>query len=129
MDNKELLFETATRKKFRFPYRGQISTEDLWDLPVSKLDEIYKTLNREMRDNCEESLLNTPSNENKDLAMKIEIIRHIVNFKKEEIEARISENERSEMRRKIMDIKASRENDKLANMSDEELDKMLKDLG
>lgn len=128
MENKSMLFETATRKKFRFPYRGKISTEDLWDLSVNHLDEIYKSLNKEMKDSCEDSLLETPSAENEDLAMKIEIIKHIVGVKKAEKEARITEIERADMRRKIMEVKAQRENEKLVNMSDEDLDKMLEDL-
>ena len=31
------LFEIATRKKYRFPYKGLISVEDLWDLSMREL--------------------------------------------------------------------------------------------
>ena len=41
------IFEVATRNKYRFPYRGQISVEDMWDLPVTELDKIFKTLNKQ----------------------------------------------------------------------------------
>ena len=34
------MFEIATQKKFRFPFKGQISTEDLWDLTADQLDSI-----------------------------------------------------------------------------------------
>ena len=30
MNNEINVFEIATRNKYRFPYRGQISVEDMW---------------------------------------------------------------------------------------------------
>ena len=43
----ENIFEMATRNKYRFPYKGMISVEDLWDLNQTQLDSIYKALNKE----------------------------------------------------------------------------------
>ena len=43
------LFEVAVREKYRFPYNGMISTEDLWDLSVNALDSIFKTLNKDKK--------------------------------------------------------------------------------
>ena len=37
------LFVMATRGKYRFPFKGQISVEDLWDLSVKNLDSIFKS--------------------------------------------------------------------------------------
>lgn len=39
------MFDVATRNKLRFPYEGQISVEDMWDLSLSALDSVFKTLN------------------------------------------------------------------------------------
>ena len=36
------LFELATRCKYRFPYRGQITIEDLWDLRLQDIERRSK---------------------------------------------------------------------------------------
>ena len=38
------IFELATREKYRFPYKGMISVEELWDLDIPELDRVYKSL-------------------------------------------------------------------------------------
>ena len=68
------MFEEATRKKFRFPYYGTASVEDLWDLSVEDLDEIFKTLNSQRKTINEESLLEVKTEEDRELNTKIEII-------------------------------------------------------
>ena len=52
------MFEVAVRDKFRYPYKGVIATEDLWDLSVQQLDGIFKTLKSQEKKAQEESLLN-----------------------------------------------------------------------
>ena len=44
----EKIFEYATRNKIRFPFKGMISVEDLWELTPTNLDTIYKTLNKQV---------------------------------------------------------------------------------
>ena len=51
------MFEKATRRKLRFTSAaGLLSTEDLWDLPLTSatgkanLDDIAKALNRRLKD-------------------------------------------------------------------------------
>lgn len=51
------MFEIATRTKMRFPFKGMISVEDLWDLSVQNLDKVFKTLNSQRKEAQEESLL------------------------------------------------------------------------
>ena len=51
------IFEKATREKTRFAYKGFLSVEDLWDLPLMDLDRIFKSLNGKLRMTKEDSLL------------------------------------------------------------------------
>jgi len=122
------MFETATRCKFRFPFRGLVSVEDLWDLDVRYLDSIFKTLNAEAKEANEESLLATKSQEDEILNTKIEIVKYIVKVKLEEEAARLQARERKEKKQKIMEIVASKQDADLQNKSVEELQKMIDEL-
>lgn len=122
------LFETATRNKMRFPFRGMISVEDLWDLSLTNLDSVFKTLNAEAKKSEEESLLETKSKENEELSNKIEIVKYIVNIKLEEKKTRENARKNAEMKHRLLEIKAKRQDAALENMSDEDLDKMLAEL-
>lgn len=126
--NTEKLFEVATRVKMRFPFRGLVSAEDLWDLPVKSLDQIFKTLNSQLKQVKEDSLLDTKTKEDKELDMKIEIVKHIFNVKLEEQEKREKAIERREKKQKIMEILSDKQDQDLQNKSPEELQKMLNEL-
>lgn len=127
--NKEKLFEVATRVKMRFPFRGVVSVEDLWDLPVKNLDSVFKVLNSQLKQVKEESLLNTKTKEDKELDMKIEIVKHIVNVKLEEQEKITKAAEQREKKQKIMEILSDKQDQDLQNKSTEELQNMLNELG
>jgi hypothetical protein len=122
------LFELATRCKYRFPYRGQITIEDLWDLHPTDLDSVFKTLNAEAKKVSEESLLKLKAKEDEELSDKIAIVRYIVSVKLEEQKIREKEKANKETKQKLLAIKAKREEAALENISDEELDKMIKEL-
>ena len=115
------LFVMATRCKFRFPFKGQISVEDLWDLSVKNLDTIFKTLNAEAKQAKEESLLATKSAADAELEAKIEIIKYIVAVKQEETKQRATAAANKEQQRRIDEIIAAKQDEALQNMSVEEL--------
>lgn len=119
------MFEVATRNKFRFPFKGLISVEDLWELSVDNLDSIFKSLNSEMKKTKEESLLSTKTREDEVLETKIEIVKYIVSVKLAEKEQRERAFLNKERNQKIMDIIAAKKDAELQNMSIEELEKML----
>ena len=125
----ENLFVLATKNNYQFPFRGMINVIDLWDLSVQDLDSVFKTLNREVKKSEEESLLSSKSKEDEVIANKIEIVKYIVSVKLAEKEARENERKNKETRQRLLEIKAKRQDAALENMSDEELDKMIEQLG
>ena len=122
------MFEKAVKDNYRFPYKGQIAVEDLYDLPLGSLDTVFKTLNAEVKRTDEESLLQTKTAEDDILATKIEIVKYIFNEKLEEKKNRQEAAERKEKKQKIMQIIATKQDEALQNASVEDLQKMLDEL-
>lgn len=122
------LFEVASREKFRFPFKGMVSTEDLWDLSVSNLDSVFKSLNSELKQSNEESLLDVRSKADAELDMKIEIVKHIVSVKQTESNEKLAEKERKEQKQKILAILESKREASLQGKSEEELLALLETL-
>lgn len=123
------IFEYITRNATRFPYKGSISVEELWQLSVTELDKIYKVLNKKKKVEAEEeSLLSTKSAADEELEVQIAVIKHIVAVKLAEKDARDKAKANKEQRQKLLEIKARRQEEALENLSDAELDAMLANL-
>ena len=125
----ENIFEMATRNKYRFPYKGMISVEDLWDLNQTQLDSIYKALNKEVKANQEDSLMFSQTQTDLDLQVKIEIVRHIYTTKEQDAARRAAAAENAEKKRRILEILEQKQEDSLKNKSEDELLKMLNEIG
>ena len=123
----ENMFEYATRNKVRFPFKGQISVEDLWDLRTDDLDTVFKTLNRQVKQSEEESLLVTKTAEDTALDVQIAIVKYIFDIKMQEANARLLDKERKAQKQKIMAILANKQEQELQNKSVDELQKMLEE--
>ena len=125
----EKMFEYAVRNKVRFPFKGMISVEDLWDLTLTNLDSIYKTLNKQVKQSEEESLLNTKTTVDKEIDVQIAIVKHIVAVKLSEQEAREKASAKKAQKQKIMAIIASKQDEALQNSSVEDWQQILAELG
>lgn len=123
------IFEYATREALRFPYKGMQSVEDLWKLSLTEIDSIYKTLNKQIKQSEEESLLDEKNDVDEVLEVQIAIIKHIVKVKKEEKVAKEKASAKKAQKQKIMSIIATKENEALQNSSIDDLKKMLDELG
>lgn len=127
------LFEMASQSKFRYPYKGLISTEDLWDLKPDELDAVYKALNKQLNSIEEEGLIQTKSADEgvkaNELKNKMAIIKYIFASKQQAAELNRMAAENAMKKKRIMEVLAQKQNDALQNMSEEDLQKMLNELG
>lgn len=121
------LFKVASKKKYRFTYKGVVTVEDLWDLSVEELDKIYKSLKSKQKAEAEESLLATTSKEDKELNNKIEIVKIIVADKLEARERATKSAEKRAKNQRILEIMADKADAELKAKSLDELRAMLDD--
>jgi len=119
------MFEVAVKGKFRFPYKGMINSEDLFDLSLNDLNVVYQTLKKQQKQTQEESLLEVKSQEDYELDVKIQIVKHIFDEKVNEREMRFKEKELKEYEQKVLAIIARKEDTELENKSIDELNKII----
>jgi hypothetical protein len=124
------LFITATKNRYRYPYKGLITTEDLWSLPLTELDAIYKNLKSELKEyDAEDSLLGNSDDAAVTITNnQIEIVKYIVKDKLDAADRRKKAAENAAKRQRIMELIADKEDSALMDKTADELREMLEDL-
>lgn len=128
------MFEKATRMKLRFETtKGNVTIEDLWDLPLESrasisLDWLAKKLNKEVKENEEESFVVKKSSKNEISELKFEIVKYIIGVKLKEQEKRLMESKNREEKEKILEAIEKKDHEDLYSKSKEELLGRLKEL-
>ena len=107
--NNTNIFEAASKNKYRYPYKGMITTEDLWDLTQAQLDVIYKALNKGVSEAQVSSLMCKVTEVDAELLNKIEIVKYIFNAKEAEAEARKNYAAKHAKKQRILDILAQKQ--------------------
>lgn len=121
-------FKKALKYGLRFPYKGSITTEDLFVLKNSELNQIYKTLCEEKDALGEYSLdddSDTPVKE--ELNLKIEIVTEIFNDNKDAAEKARNAKLKAEKNAEILKIIEEKQKDELKDLSVDELKALIAD--
>lgn len=124
----EKMFEKAMRKHVTFNFRGQISTEDLWDLSVEHLDSIYKGLKSKLKQASEESLLQEVTPEDEALNLQIEIVTYIVRTKQAEAAARLQAKEISAEEQEYLALLKKKQQQQKEELTEEQIQAKLDEL-
>lgn len=124
------MFEKSSRLKLRFDTaRGQLSVEDLWDLPLTSaagkvnLDDIARTLFKTIRDEGDVSFVK-PAAKDSTLQVKFDIVKHIIDVRVAERDAETSAAINKEKKQQILALIAQKENEQLAGQSLDDLKKL-----
>ena len=122
------MFVEATRKKYRFPYNGQLSVEDLWDLSPVQLDKVYKTLGKTLTNTGELSLVKATTPDDEITKAKLDIVKFVYETKIAEKQEAVQAAERRAYADKLQRILESKKDAALESLSVEELEKKLQEL-
>lgn len=121
----ENIFEKATRLKVRFPFKGNCTVEDLWDLSLENLDTMYSELDGKLKDQKGASLLKKKNKETELIDLKMNVIKHIVVVQMQEAEERKQAKQRKKKNEKIKEIIEEKENASLRDKSIDELKRLM----
>ena len=119
------IFKYAAKNALRFPYKGMASVEDLFDLGLNELDNIYKTLKKQQKNDAGESLIEDKTPQDTQLEVKIAIVKEIFDDKKASIDRAKKTAEKKAQAQKILSIMNRKQDEALQNMSMEELQAQL----
>ena len=127
------IYKTAVMKDLGFQIpgvAGVVAVTDLWDLSSSKkglemLNESYKFLKRKQNENSEQGLLGSSKPENEDDNLRLDILEDIIKTRLEKIQENKEAASRAALRQRVLEEKRRREDNKLVEMTDEELQALL----
>lgn len=131
------LYKQAAKQKFRFTTtKGDLTVEELFKLPLNSdkntsLESIAQDLYRALKERQEMSFTSVaPANaDTKILEAKFEIVKDVIADRQAEATAQMEARKKAEQQQRLLALRDRKINDKEAEMSLEEIEAMLKNLG
>ena len=128
------IFERVSKLKLRFnTSKGQITTEDLWDLPLTSprgvsLDAVAKVVYTQLEQTPVKSFVTKTTRTNSELSLKFDIVKHIIDVKLAERDAKELEATNKARKNLILETIQEKKISELKDKSVEELQKELEEL-
>jgi hypothetical protein len=129
------MFEKAARQKLRFTsVVGQLTAEDLWDLPfkstrinVPSLNDVARGLNTMIKEGVEDDFISDAPSRNRTLDLKMDIVKHVIAVKLTDQETATKTAATRAKNILIHEIIDQKGNEALLKKSVTQLEKMLQD--
>ena len=119
------IFMKATRWKTRFqtPRHGQVSTEDLWDLPMEDLEKVAQNLNNKVEAGGHKSFFSeeAPSGDHKENVFKLEVVKAVGAQRLEDKERAAKAAATRMEKQRLLDLLGKKQDEELEGLSKEEL--------
>ena len=116
------MFEKASRQKLRFSTpKGMLTTEDLWDLSLQQLNVVAKDLNKKIKSSQEEDFLDEPTAEDTHAKLQFDIVKHIMDIKKEMQRKAVEASAKKVQRDRILELISKKKDNELEGLSVEQL--------
>lgn len=120
------MYKTALKEKYLYKTnRGHISTEDLFDLPLTgnngfNLDKVAQNIAADIEQDGKQSFVSTntvnPTNER-----KLEIVKDVIADKLAEQAAKLASKEKAEKKRKLLEILSRKQDESLEAKTEAEI--------
>ena len=124
-------YENAIRRQYRFmaPGVGSVTLEDLWQLQLETLDSTGIRLRNEVETLNESSFLRRkPNPKAAEAAEKLEIVKHIIEVRLAEQDARTQAELRRSKAAELREILRDKKAEEMRGMSAEELEAQIAEL-
>ena len=121
------LFEKASRAKLRFSTtRGDLTTEQLWDLPLQSktgvsLDGIAVALHEQIS-TTSVSFVTAKTSANELIELAFEVVKHVIQVKKTEMAIKVQAQERASKAQVLKDLIEQKKGEALGQKTVEELE-------
>lgn len=126
------IFERASRANLRFASaKGELSTEQLWQLPLNSLDQLAQTAHREATEAQGISFVTPRSEKTRAQVMaelKLDILKHIIADKLAQADANRNAAQKAQERARLLEVLAAKKEAQLSNLSEEDILKKLEEL-
>jgi len=121
------MYKEASKQKLRFQTsKGNLTTEQLWDLSTTELDVLAVSLETEYKQSGKKSFLVAKSTKDKTTKLRFDIVLDVLTTKVEEEEKVANARDIKEHNQKILSLIADKKEGELAGKSVKELEAMLK---
>lgn len=127
------MFEKATRLALRFATatQGLVSTEDLWNLPLTSaagktsLDQVAVALFKQLKSGDDVSFVTATKKSDAVTQLKFDIVKHIIDVRVAEAEENAKKKANADKKQQLLGLIASKEVQALEGKSVEELTAMV----
>ena len=123
------IFKQATKGKLRLvSTRGIVAVEDLWDLPLTELDNMAKKLRSHLKESEEGSFIHKAATTDAVATLEFEVVKAVIEERLLELELRDKKNKARATKARILELIAKKDEEDLEGKSKEELLKMVEDM-
>lgn len=126
------LFELTSRHKLRFhSLRGELTAEQLWDVPLRSrdgfdLNAVARVASNELKLVSEENFVeNSRTIDRERRELKLDVVKHIIAVKLDEETAAAKRADNRLEKEKLLKILAEKQEGKLSKLSEQELQKRI----
>ena len=127
------IFEKASRLNLRFSTsKGQLTTEDLWGLPLTttktdgaSLDNLARSLNKQIKEIDTESFVTPATKTDEALQLRFDIVKHVIAVRQTENATALAAKARADQKQKLLELRDRKQNAQLESLSLEEIDALL----